>query len=188
MKNMQLSYRCPKHSRPVKGICRSKNWVFVDMCEAELFPNKSPNMAPERQWNSLFEEREFRGESLDNPSLPRLCIVNASQTVPECPAFVSWFIVPIIEHEKRVHTRPLCATQVGEKVRLRQRFIPFLSVFVRQVCTQTHKVIQGNQGLQNTKSFLQIMAKSLYKMLFRPFMHGMLSVVFFRFLVWTVLG
>lgn len=125
------------------------SWTFPWAGERSRKSAVSPNMAPERQWESLFEGREFRGESLDNPSLPRLCIVNASQTVSEGPAFVSWFIVLIIEHEKRVHTRPLCGTQVGEKVRLRQRYIPFFICIV----PKHMRLSRGTKSSRRLKAF-----------------------------------
>lgn len=129
------------------------SWIFPWAGERSRKSAASPNTAPERRWKSLFEEWEFRGDSLDSPSLPRLCIVNASQMVPECPAFVSWFIVPIIQHEKRVHTRPLCVTQVGEKVRLRQRFISFLPVLLDKFAPKHTRLSRETKASRTLKAF-----------------------------------
>lgn len=67
MKDVQLSYQCPRHSRPVKRIRRSKNWVFVDMCEVELLP-ELVSVAESLQYPPVWPQRDsgkacLRGES-----------------------------------------------------------------------------------------------------------------------------
>lgn len=118
------------------------------MCE--LFPGlgersrKSalppPQYGPREPAEELvWGERESGGDCLDNLSLPRLCIVNASQTLWDGPAFVSWFIVLIMEHEKRLHTRH------------RRRFIPFFFICI---APKHVRLSRGTKSSRILKAFL----------------------------------
>lgn len=141
------------------------------MCEAEFFPGLA-SVAESLQRPLIRLQRDSEKACLRSESSEGIV-----WTVPPCQGSASlmqvrWFrrvpgfcvLIHCAHHpawEKSTYKTSLCDTGWWKGQTQAEIYFFFICI-VRQVCTQTHKVIQGNQGLQNTKSFLQITAKSLY--------------------------
>lgn len=139
------------------------------MCEAEFVPGLA-SVAESLQRPPVRLQRE------------KACVRSESSegivwTVPPCQGSESLMQVRCFQSARLLCLDSLCPSssmrkeyiqdlfvwhRLGKRSDSGRDFFFFFICIVTQVCTQTHKVIQGNQGLQNTKSFLQIMAKSLY--------------------------
>lgn len=136
------------------------------MCEVELFPGLV-SAAESLQYPPIWPQRDsgkacLRGESSEG-------IV---WTIPLCQGSAS-----LMQVRRFQSAQLLCLDSLCSSSSMRKEYIQDLFVGHRLVkrsdsgrdlflfylyCTQTHQVIQGSQVLQNTKSFLQIIAQSFY--------------------------